>query len=312
MNFFQLECFRMIEKKKSFTAAADELSLSQSALSKQISRLEDELGVRLFDRSRRNVKMTLAGQEFSAHAQKLCEDYEKMQQAIRWYRENGRIVIGVVESIGSSDLSETIGSFLNLFPRGDVDVEVRKATTWQLLDLLKDGQIDMAFVARIESAVLGTSNLDRCDLRGNERYTLRKDVYRAVVNPDHPFARQESLTWEQLAGEKLVILDKANSLNAMIRSMFASRNLEPDIVFECGDVSTLMSMVKAGFGISMFSTQVAASRGDLVSVEVRPALTRDLVLVVPKESAKGRSLASRFVRHTLEHFGSAETEREKK
>jgi LysR family transcriptional activator of glutamate synthase operon len=302
MNFFQLECFRMIEKKKSFTVAADELSLSQSALSKQISRLEDELGVRLFDRSRRNVRLTMAGQEFSVHAEKLCEDYEKMKQAIRWYRESGRIVIGAVESIGSSDLSETIGSFINLFPEGDVDVEVRKATTWQLLDLLKEGQVDMAFVARIDSAVLGISNLDRYDLRGDECYTLRKDVYRAVVNPGHPFAKLESVNWEQLAGEKLVILDKSNSLNAMARSMFASRNLEPDIVFECGDVSTLMSMVKAGFGISLFSSRVAASRGDLVSVEVRPALTRDLVLVVPKESAKGRSLASRFVHHALEQF----------
>ena len=302
MNFFQLKCFITISNKKSFTEASYELSISQSALSKQISHMEDELGVKLFDRSRRSSTLTMAGQEFSSYAKKLLDTYDQMQQAMRWYRESGRIQIGVVENIGSSGLTEAIGSFLNLFPEGDVDVETHKGTTWQLLDLLLNGKIDIAFIAKIDSPVQGISNLDRYDLRNYDIFTLEKDSYRAVMKPDHPLASLETLTWEKLAGEKLVILDKANSLNSMIRGIFAYQNLEPNIVFECGDVSTLMSMVKAGFGISIFSGRVAASEKELVAVPIRPVLTRDFLMVIPREMSSGRSLAVRFARHTLDQY----------
>lgn len=78
MDLFQLKCFVNVVDQRSFTKAAFEVSSSQSALSKQISKLEDELNVRLFDRSRRVVTLTPAGREFEPHARKLLADYDEM------------------------------------------------------------------------------------------------------------------------------------------------------------------------------------------------------------------------------------------
>ena len=94
MDLFQLKCFVNVVDQRSFTKAAFEVSSSQSALSKQISKLEDELNVRLFDRSRRVVTLTPAGREFEPHARKLLADYDEMMASIKRFSNSGHLHIG--------------------------------------------------------------------------------------------------------------------------------------------------------------------------------------------------------------------------
>lgn len=97
MDLFQLKCFVNVVDQRSFTKAAFEVSSSQSALSKQISKLEDELNVRLFDRSRRVVTLTPAGREFEPHARKLLADYDEMMASIKRFSNSRHLHIGSVD-----------------------------------------------------------------------------------------------------------------------------------------------------------------------------------------------------------------------
>ena len=126
MDLFQLKCFVNVVDQRSFTKAAFEVSSSQSALSKQISKLEDELNVRLFDRSRRVVTLTPAGREFEPHARKLLADYDEMMASIKRFSNSGHLHIGSVDHMGRVGLTTPISTFLKQYPDGGVTIDIER------------------------------------------------------------------------------------------------------------------------------------------------------------------------------------------
>ena len=124
MQIFQLQCFLSIAEYRSFTEASYEVSLSQSALSKHISKLENELKVKLFDRGKRQTELTPAGHEFVQYAQSILRSYEQARAAMKKYAVGGVLHIGSIEHMGRVGLTAPIASFLNLFPEGEVEIEI--------------------------------------------------------------------------------------------------------------------------------------------------------------------------------------------
>ena len=302
MDVFQLKCFISVVDCKSFTEASYEVAISQSSLSKYISKLEDELKVKLFDRSKRQTELTPAGREFDEYARAMLDGYYQMQNAMKKYTVGGILHIGSIEHMGRVGLTTPIASFLNLFPDGDVEIEIDKGDTLSLMNLLISKKIDMAFIAHIISAKRDTSNIDAYDLTAFDRYTLVEDEYHLVVNRNHPLAEREVVSWKELAEEKFVILDKSYSLNSIIRDSFRQVGIVPHIVFECDQVDTILGLIEEDFGVSLLSKRVATSRYDVKSVRIDRPLARNTVLVVPKEMEHKRKLMQQFVRHIVEYY----------
>ncbi len=302
MDLFQLKCFLSIVRYGSFTEASYEVALSQSALSKHISKLEDELKVKLFDRSKRQTELTSAGQEFVPYAQSILNSYEQACTAMKKYAVGGVLHIGSVEHMGRVGLTAPIASFLNLFPEGEVEIEIEKGDTVTLMNQLGARKIDMAFIAYITSARKDISNLDGFDLTPYHRYQLVADDYHLVVSRNHPLAGQELVSWEQLAGEKLVILDKSYSLNSLLRHSFQQMGITPHIAFECDQVDTILGLVEENFGVTMLSKRIAMARYDVVPVPMEFPLSRNTVLVVSRELEQKRKLVQRFVQHIASYF----------
>ncbi len=302
MDLFQLKCFLSIVHCGSFTEASYEVSLSQSALSKHISKLEDELKVKLFDRGKRQTELTPAGHEFVQYAQSILRSYEQARAAMKKYAVGGVLHIGSIEHMGRVGLTAPIASFLNLFPEGEVEIDIEKGDTVTLMNQLGARKIDMAFIAYITSAQKDLSNLDSFDLTPYHLYQLVVDDYHLVVSRDHPLAARDLVSWEQLAGEKLVILDKHYSLNALLRHSFQQMGIEPHIAFECDQVDTILGLVEENFGVSMLSKRIAMARYDVVAVPVEYPLSRNTVLVVSRELEQKRKLAQHFVQHIVSYF----------
>lgn len=302
MELFQLQCFIKVVDLKSFSEAAFEVSISQSSLSKHISKLEDELKVQLFDRSKRSALLTPAGRVFLLHARKLLEDYADMTDALRQFSNSNRLLIGTVDHMGRVGVTIPIASFLNLFPGGHVSIEMKKSNTLELMDQLLSKKIDMAFIAHIVSSITGTSNIGAYQLEPYHLYTLVEDEYHAIVNKNHRFAGRDRISWEELAAEKLVLLDKTYSLSSMIRECFQHKQLPLSTAFECDQVDTLLSMVEKGFGVAILSRRIADSRYEVVSVPMEEPIARNTVLVVPKELEKHHKVTRDFVSHVLNYY----------
>ena len=292
MDLFQLKCFVNVVDQRSFTKAAFEVSSSQSALSKQISKLEDELNVRLFDRSRRVVTLTPAGREFEPHARKLLADYDEMMASIKRFSNSGHLHIGSVDHMGRVGLTTPISTFLKQYPDGGVTIDIERGTSLGVMDQLVAGKLDMAFIAHIISPFSKASNIDAYQLDHYRLYTLVVDNYHAIVSRRHRFAGLDVVTWQDLAEEKLVILDKSYGLNAIIRESFRQCGLRPNIAFECDQVDAILGMVEGNFGISILSKRIAATQYDVEAIPIDPPISRNTVLVVPKEVEARQRLAA--------------------
>lgn len=302
MEIFQLQCFITVVELKSFSDAAYEVSISQSSLSKHISKLEDELNVRLFDRSKRSATLTSVGSEFLVHARKLLRDYEEMTDSIRRFSNSDHLLIGSVDHMGRVGVTIPIASFLSRTTDSRCSIEMKKGNTLELMNQLMGKKIDMAFIAHLVSPITGTSNIDAYQLEPYHLYTLVKDEYHAIVSKNHRFAGRSKIPWEELASEKLILLDKTYSLSTMIRDSFRHKTLPLTIAFECDQVDTLLSMVEKGFGVAILSSRIADSRYQVVPVPMEEPITRNTVLIVPKELEEGRRTAREFVNHILDYY----------
>ena len=128
------------------------------------------------------------------------------------------------------------------------------------------------------------------------------DNYHAIVSRRHRFAGLDVVTWQDLAEEKLVILDKSYGLNAIIRESFRQCGLRPNIAFECDQVDAILGMVEGNFGISILSKRIAATQYDVEAIPIDPPISRNTVLVVPKEVEARQRLAGGFVRHIVDYY----------
>ena len=155
MDLFQLKCFVNVVDQRSFTKAAFEVSSSQSALSKQISKLEDELNVRLFDRSRRVVTLTPAGREFEPHARKLLADYDEMMASIKRFSNSGHLHIGSVDHMGRVGLTTPISTFLKQYPDGGVTIDIERGTSLGVMDQLVAGLKAIPGIRRVTMTTNG-------------------------------------------------------------------------------------------------------------------------------------------------------------
>lgn len=302
MDFFQLKCFVSVVEQKSFTKAACEVSISQSALSKNISRLEDELNIRLFDRSKRSAALTPMGREFEPHARKLLEDYETMLHAVKRFSASGHLHIGSIDHMGRVGLTIPISSFLEQYPDGSVTINIERGDTLSLMNQLIAGKLDMAFIAHIISPISKASNIDAYQLDKYRLYTLVHDEYHVIVSRQHKFVKRDILSWEDLVPERLLILDKGYSSNAIIRESFRQHGLQPNIAFECDQVDTILGLVETNFGIAILSKRIATTRYDVAAVPMNAPITRNTVLVIAKEVESRQRLAGEFARHVVHYF----------
>lgn len=302
MDLFQIKCFINIIDKKSFTKAAFEVSISQSALSKNISKLEKELSIQLFDRSKRLATLTPAGQRFEPYARKIQADYDAMLVAVRQFSNSGHLHIGSIEHMGRVGLTAPISSFLEQYPDKSVSIDIEKGDTIGLMNQLMAGKIDMAFIAHIISPISKISNIDAYQLKQYRLYTLLLDEYHVIISRRHKFAKRNVISWQELAAERLVILNENYSLNAIIRESFHLCGLQPNIVFECDQVDTILGLVEENFGVSLLSKRIATTSYNVVAVRMNPPITRNTVLVIPKEVESHHLLAGKFAHHIVNYY----------
>ncbi len=146
MELRQLAYAEAVERHRHFTRAAEELHVAQSALSHQISRLEAELGTRLFERTSRRVVPTEAGEALAARARRVLSEVEGVRGDLDELRGlvRGRIAVGALLPAGEFEVTEVLASFRHEFD--GIEVGLREGTAADLMDRMLDGELDVAFM----------------------------------------------------------------------------------------------------------------------------------------------------------------------
>ena len=254
-----LRYFLAVAETLHFSKAAHRLGIAQPPLSQQIRRLEQLLGHRLFDRTTRGVKLTLAGQLLAERArstlEKVQDDLEQVRRLGRG--EEGTLTVGFSGSVMFTNLPAAIESYRRRYPK--VELRLRELHTSALIAALLDSTLDLAFLR------------DGDPTEGIQLTPAMKERFVAILPGRHPLARKQSLRVADLTNEPFVLFPRRMGPLAFDRTIACLERggLRPNIVQDAPQWPTLVSLVAAGLGISLAPACVS-------NIAVRGAVYREV------------------------------------
>jgi DNA-binding transcriptional LysR family regulator len=246
MDLRQLEILQAIAETGSFTASGRKLRVSQSAISRQILLLEEELGEPLFLRIGRHVRMTPAGEMLVQLGQRVFQDVRETVGAIT---DRTRDLRGTLRLAGGMTVC------LYVFPpllkhlkrvHSELDVRVTVATAGHSVDEIR--------AARVDAGLL-TLPVEETDL---VTVPVLREELMVVTMPTHPLARKRRLRPEDLLGQPFVLFEAGSATRKVIDTFFTTEKIEPTVVMDTENVEILKAMVKGGLGISIVPYQAVA------------------------------------------------------
>ncbi|MCE3262771.1 MAG: LysR family transcriptional regulator [Pseudoduganella sp.] len=244
MELRHLRYFVAVAEELSFTRAAARLHIGQPPLSQQIQALEAEVGARLFERSKRWVRLTQAGKLFLTDARAILAQAEQAAQRARraQHGEAGELRVGFTFSTPFTPLfARTIRRYRQLYP--DVALTLHEMTTLHQLDAIEARKLDLGFVRPPEVALPQQLSLT----------TLRRDPLLLVLASDSPLARKRKVKVADLAHLPWVMYPPASGvgINHAILGMCRAAGFVPQVAMEAGEAATIIGLVAAGIGVSV-------------------------------------------------------------
>ena len=285
MELKNLKSFVAVAEQLSFTRAARLLHLSQSALTEQIQKLEEELGVPLLTRDRRSVKLNGAGIVFLAEARatltRAKQAVERVQKAARG--EIGRLRIGFVSSAALEIVPGIVVAFRSQFPAVSLDL-TNLRTSSQVKGLLSES-IDVGFVR------LPLSH-DQLTIR-----VIHREPFVVVLPHGHPLANETQTRLVQLQNEHFVAYGRrwAPGFYDAVIQMCTQEGFSPEIVQETGEMYTAIALVAAGVGIAILPRSVVLAQSRNVLMKPLPASTGLSEIAIAVRRLDNSSLVESFI-----------------
>lgn len=282
MEMHQLRYVVAVARTGNFSRAAEQCHVAQPSLSQQIQKLEDELGERLFDRLKREAKLTTHGEAFLRRAVKILEEVDaaKREASDAHSLLRGTLTIGVLPTIAPYLLPEVLARFTEKLP--GIQIVVQEDTTARLVKLVHAYEIDFALVS-----------LPIPDERLAVKALFTEEL-RLALPPGHPLTRNRKITAADLAGERLIVMKEGHCLGDQVLGFCDRRDLKPNISFRSAQLETIQALVCSGLGISLIPAMATRSdREDLPAYRSLPTPRpeRMIVAVWPKQRSLSRAAA---------------------
>ena len=259
--------------------ATTRLHITQPALSYQIKRLEEELGVSLFHRRPRGISPTEAGRVLLQNAQEVIESVRRARRAVEMRSKGvaGEIRVGTVESVGIYFLPDVLIKIKEKFPMARATVMYRQSD--EVMDALLSNQVDLAVIAN-----------PRLDRRLNYE-TIIEERISLVCSKTHPLFGRSTAKPNELRGLRFISLTPETPSGQLIRDHLAKLGVSVDVVVTTPSVGTVKRMVEVGLGVAFLPDMVTSedlscngmSLNHLARIEVRPSLMRRVMLVTWKK-----------------------------
>jgi LysR family hydrogen peroxide-inducible transcriptional activator len=252
MEMHQLRYVVAVARTGNFSRAAEQCHVAQPSLSQQIQKLEDELGERLFDRLKREAKLTAQGEVFLRRAVRILEEVDAARREASDAQKllRGTLTVGVLPTIAPYLLPEVLAAFMAKFP--GVEIVVQEDTTARLLKLAQAYEIDLALV----SPPIADDRLEVRDLFAEELLL--------ALPPGHPLTRKRTVSLADLQRERLIVMKEGHCLGDQVLGFCERRDLKPNISFRSAQLETIQALVCSGLGLSLIPAMAArADREDL-------------------------------------------------
>jgi DNA-binding transcriptional LysR family regulator len=253
----RLKVLREVATRGSFSAAAEALSFTQSAVSQQVAALEREAGTKLLDRNPRGVRLTDAGRALVDHADAILariEDAEQELAAIAGLR-GGRVRLATFQSAGATLVPRALGEFHRRYPDVELTVMLEEHDA---RGVLARGEADMAILMDFAHTPLVAREL--------ELVPLLEDRYDVVLPEDHPLAMSSAIDIRDLADERFVMHHYGMGCREGIMYACRGAGFDPTVAIECDENEQLQAFVSAGLGVAIYPRLALAAQHPKVAV----------------------------------------------
>ncbi|WP_244847125.1 LysR family transcriptional regulator [Caballeronia sp. SL2Y3] len=290
-----LQAFRAVVELGSFRKAAEAVNISQPALSRRIDKLEEALGVRLFERTTRSVTLTTVGRAFAPSAEQLLDDLDVALLGIRDVSSSrlGHVTIACVPSVAYYFLPSAVASFHRRFPR--IRVKLLDASANEVLSAVISGEADfgVSFMGSQESEV--------------DFNVLLEEQFVAACRRDHPLARKKNVTWNELYEHDYVSVDKTSGNRLLLDQALSAVSPRAPSVCETRHVTTMLGLVEAGLGVAAVPSMAMPGRNHhiLTSVPLVDPVVKRRVGIVRRRGRTLTPAAQEFHQTILDMRGDA-------
>ena len=263
MNLQQLQYFKVISQTNNFTTASNILSITQPALSKAISKLEEELDVQLFEREGRNIKITKYGEVFLKYAESALDDIEKGIEKIHDMKTNNDNIISIASTycIGATFIPFLISNFINSHIQTRFNFNNQR--TEEIFKDLKYERVDLGFFDSIEK-------IDKYS--EIETILVKKEEYVLIVPKNHHLANREEVELKELKDEYFIAYNDRNNEKKISYSELIGYT--PKIAVEPTEATMLASLVAAGAGIAIILNTPMINTNKLSIIKIKDYIGR--------------------------------------
>lgn len=282
MEMHQLRYMVAVARSGNFSRAAELCHVAQPSLSQQIIKLEDELGERLFDRLKRQAKLTIFGEAFLRRAVSILDEVDAAKREASNASDliHGRVTLGVLPTIAPYMLPKPMAQYSKRYP--GVEIVVQEDTTAELLKLLRSYEIDFA---------LFSQPIPEDGLIVQELFT---EELLLALPPKHPLTHRRTVTADDLKEERLIVMKEDHCLGDQVLGFCDRSHVKPKISFRSAQLETVQELVQAGLGISLIptmATRIKRSSSPQYCSFKAPRPERKIILAWPQQRPPGRSAA---------------------
>ena len=232
MDLRSLATFIQIAELGNFTRAADKLGYSQPTVSFQIKQLEQELGIKLFDRVGHTVSLTEDGKAALAYAQKICRMAQEMTLgASKSFEPTGIVRIAMADSLCAPLVIEQFANLRSLYP--NISIKITTAGTSEMFRLLDHNEVDI--VCTLDSPIYNTTYIVQSEEKIDAHF---------VCSAEHPLAKKSKLSIDELLKEPFLLTEKGMSYRRLLDERLAKDAKEIQPVFEAGSADVICELVK--------------------------------------------------------------------
>lgn len=272
MELRQIEYFAMVGKLKSFTRAAEQLHIAQPSITQAIQKLEDELGISLFDRSRKKTTLTTEGEAILARMEKILADLQQIMQEAKDFKNfvKGTVKIGVPPMIEAYLFPDIFTRFNQIYPNLRL-IASEEGSSLEAASKLDTDEIDLAImILPEESETLNT-------------IVITREEFALCVQPEHPLHQGQTVQFSQLKNEQFILLKEGSYQRQAVISRCLRQNFMPNIVFSTNQIKTIKGLVGNGSGISFLMNMVVRDDPRIAVVPVDKPIEFDIGLAWRKD-----------------------------
>lgn len=275
MELRQIKYFIEVANREHVTEAADALHVAQSAVSRQIVNLEEELGVSLFIREGRNVKLTPIGAVFLQHMKQAVKMMDDAKREVEEYMdpEKGTIHIGFPSSLAGYTLPTAISAFRERFPQAKF--QLNQGSYTYLIDGVVKGDFNMALIGPVPRK--------EKKIKGKILFT---EKIKALLPHSHPLAGERLLKLSDLREDSFILFPNGYILREIIVNACSQLGFEPKVAFEGKDIDAIKGLVSAGLGVTLIPeiTLIDSLPRSTVKIPIiEPDVTRTVGVIIPTE-----------------------------